>query len=191
MYLKSSDALAEESDSARKFFTPWANCSFTFWQQYVICRDPHDSELDVAGYHVTWGPLYLAAYCKLVATVLRLVSEGADVNAGRGGQLLPLHCALAPIESALGHQLYLATTVPEEEDPQRSLAMIKALILRGAEVNRCIEAIQDDTGDELLVDPFAVVSYGITYQLADFFSRMVPELILKFSMRCWTRLKRH
>jgi hypothetical protein len=156
LYLKSSDAAAEESVSTRRFFTLLANYSFTFWQQYMITLNSYYYELGHVDYQVTWSPLCLAASCRLVETVLRLLSEGADVNAGRDGQMLPLHCALAPMDYALDRRLTFAANQDYEENSKVSLAVVEALISHGAEVNRCVEEYDMEGDPKLTVDPCAL-----------------------------------
>jgi hypothetical protein len=151
-YLECSDATAQESNSLRKFFTPLANDSFTFWQQFMICYQVAD-DVGNPGYHVTWGPLYLAASCRLEKTVLRLLSEGADVNSGPMDRL-PLHCAIVPWID-LAAYLWAQPSWDDDEDVDCNLAIIVAMISHEAELNQCIQ-IHNRRGYQMTADPCAI-----------------------------------
>jgi ankyrin repeat protein len=163
-YLRYVEQSTTELPSLRKFLTPRANCYFTLWFQYVAF-DSREAKND-DHFALDWDPLHLAVGLRLVRTVQRLLSEGANVNAlGKGG-IPPIAFALCN-DKNLNFNSYdfgVNSCVCFSELPQTcNLPILELLISHGADITCEFRMRFDGPESEFVVNPFhgAVITLGV------------------------------
>jgi ankyrin repeat protein len=155
-YLRYVEQSTTEPLSVRKFFTPRANCYFTLWFQYIafhfwyVYNDGH--------FALDWDPLHLAVGLRLVRTVRRLLSEGANVNALAKGGIPPIAFALSNRADTafnnhnFGSNAYVYFVLPGEK--QLSMPILELLISHGADLTCEFQIWELRTLKDFVFNPF-------------------------------------